>query len=213
MRISHRYKFVFISKPRCASTTVRKLLDPFSDIVSSQSHPYHHHTTASRLKAHFAEIGWDWERYFKFITLRNPWTMLVSLYHFGLPDTNGKYFWQRYLPEIEEKGYSPLQQRIPENLIPFSAWLFEYDFTIYTLNYYINDSHGHSLVDTIIPYEKLSTELPKIAAELGFSVGKMPYLCKTKKVEDISGYYGPRQRARVEDLFAEDIARGKYSFR
>jgi hypothetical protein len=34
-------------------------------------------------------MAWDWNNYFKFITVRNPWDMLVSFYHYGKPDENG----------------------------------------------------------------------------------------------------------------------------
>lgn len=93
MRILHKYKFVYLSKPRCASTTIRSLLDKYSGIISDDSGPYYHHTTAKDLKKHFQKMGWNWDDYYKFITIRNPWDLLVSCYHFGKPDVNNLFFW------------------------------------------------------------------------------------------------------------------------
>ena len=210
MRISHRYKFVFISKPRCASTTVRKALDPFSDIVSCQQHPYHHHTTAEKLCRHFREMNWNWDDYHKFVTIRNPWTMLISLYNFGLPDRNGKYFWQRYIEEIREKGYAEDQGNPPGDMIDFSDWLFEYDFSLYTLSHYAESQDGRMLVDTVLTYENLENELPLLTGRLGFQIGPLPHLCSTHPVADVKDFYGNTERRRVEELFHRDIERGRY---
>ncbi|WP_367268204.1 sulfotransferase family 2 domain-containing protein [uncultured Thiohalocapsa sp.] len=80
MRISHQHRFVFLSNPQSGSTSIRIALDPYSDIKSSTEFPYHHHTNARRLKEHFLKQGWDWNSYFKFTTVRNPWDRMVARY-------------------------------------------------------------------------------------------------------------------------------------
>ncbi|MDD4955629.1 MAG: sulfotransferase family 2 domain-containing protein [Candidatus Omnitrophica bacterium] len=87
MRISHKYKFIFFSNPRTGSESVRKALDPFSDIFSSVNDPvYNNHITPEELKNHFLKMGWDWDKYFKFCFVRNPWDRLVSIYYRFKPD-------------------------------------------------------------------------------------------------------------------------------
>jgi len=95
MRISHKHKFIFLSKPKCASESIREKLNKFSDIKSEGKYPYHHHTTAFELRMHFNAMGWNWDEYFSFTTIRNPWDMIVSLYHYGKPDKNGLYFYEK----------------------------------------------------------------------------------------------------------------------
>ena len=52
MRISHKHKFIFIAVPKTGSTSVRSIIDPYSDItsVNDKNSPYKHHTTALNLK-------------------------------------------------------------------------------------------------------------------------------------------------------------------
>ena len=72
MRISHKYKFVYLAKYKTASSAIRTGLDPYSDIKSTQLYPYYHHTPLAPLKAHFEEQGWDWESYYVFTSVRHP---------------------------------------------------------------------------------------------------------------------------------------------
>lgn len=87
MRISHKYRFVFLANLRTGSTTVRSILDHYSDIKSvhitqiSERFPFYHHISAQELKPIFEERGWDWSKYKKFCVIRNPYDRIVSLYH------------------------------------------------------------------------------------------------------------------------------------
>jgi hypothetical protein len=155
-------------------------------------------------------MNWEWDDYHIFVTIRNPWTMLVSLYNFGLPDKDGNYFWQRYADEIRVKGYAEGQGEKPGNMIGFSDWLFAYDFSLYTLRHYAEDPDGQMLVDTVLRYENLESELAILTDRLGFQVGSLPRLCSTDPVADLKDWYGHEERRRVEALFHEDIERGGY---
>jgi len=101
VRISHSNRFVFLSNPRCASTLMRLILAPFADIQSTDSDPLHHHNNAQGLKIYFGEQGWDWNGYFKFTFVRNPWERMVSFYHFGKWD---RHYWPFWSPKYEESS-------------------------------------------------------------------------------------------------------------
>ena len=128
MRISHKYKFVFISKPKCATTSVRKVLDQYSDIHSTDSYPYHHHSNAQELKWHFEEMNWEWDQYYKFITIRNPWDMVVSWYHYAKPDSKGNYWYQKNCYD-------------ENNLMSFRDWVISGKKTFH--KYYHNENGGN----------------------------------------------------------------------
>jgi hypothetical protein len=225
LRISHKNKFVFLSKPKCASTTIRKKLDKYSDIISSGNQPYHHHTTALKLKIHFSKMGWDWNNYFKFITLRNPWDMLVSFYHYAKPDINGIYFWEEARAGIK---------RDPDNLIPFEQWvlskdikkshhallykdgkfhenIWTNDFSFFTLNNFILDENGSSLVDYIVKVENLKKDLKIAFDEIGIPFRWIRKRNKSKH-KHYKQYYSSETKKIIEKEFQYDIEIGEYEF-
>jgi hypothetical protein len=225
MRISHNKKFIFISKPKCASSSVRSLLDPYSDIISANCYPYHHHTTAMQMKIHFAEMGWNWERYFKFITIRNPWDMIVSFYHYAKPDKNGIYFFESSRHGIKrEEGTT----------VPFEDWLLdmgmmkswhkllykngEYlsnqwtaDFSFYTLNNFILDETGGILVDYVIKVEDMEHGLKEVFDRLDIPHREIVRINQSQH-KHYRSYYTEKTRRLVEKEFRYDILVGEYEF-
>ena len=98
MIVSTEHKFIFISNPKCASSSIRRSL-----------HKYHNHT----IEEHLKKMG-DWhdhliaqevynrigifcnvKKYFIFTTIRNPWERVVSFYNYAARDKRG-------LPWFEE---------------------------------------------------------------------------------------------------------------
>lgn len=87
-----------ISKPRCGSTSVRRMLDPFvnsetGDIavnMAGEQPPFHPHITAPYLqellreKEHNSTLAY-------FITIRHPVEMLASYFKFFQPDRQSRY--------------------------------------------------------------------------------------------------------------------------
>ena len=213
MRISHKYKFVFLSKWKCGTESIRKILDPFSDIASKQEYPYYHHTNANLLKNHFDSMGWDWNRYFVFISIRNPWDMLVSLYFYGLPDKSGKYFWDRHWNDIRQDIYLPYHRIVPENIISFSDWINNYDLSKFTLEYFASDKKGENLVDYIIKMEEIKDEMNNIGQKIGINLEaiEIPHINTTNHPE-YQSFYTKKAINIVEDIFKSDIEAGGYIF-
>jgi hypothetical protein len=87
MRISHKYKFVFFANPKTGSETVRKILDLYLDnkteydsSIVSPSNSLYNHMPPVELKNIFLTQSLNFDEYFKFTMVRNPWARLVSLY-------------------------------------------------------------------------------------------------------------------------------------
>ena len=227
MRISHKHKFIFLSKPKCASESIREKLNQFSDIMSTDSYPYHHHTTAYELRMHFNSKGWNWDDYFSFTTVRNPWDMIVSLYHYGKPDTNGLYWW-----EEERLGI----QRNPYKIIDFNEWvlsdgigkswhmykvlngeikkgIWTNDFSLYTLDNYIKDYNSNVLVKKVLKTENMNEEFLKAQEQLGIKVKEELKKTNTSnRKKNYQDYYSQEAKKRIDKEFESDIEFGKYIF-
>lgn len=96
MRISHKFKYIFVSIPKTASTAIRESLNDYCD-VSSDSYPNHYgavnakytknfdkdflpHLKLFEIQEKFEERNWNYKDYTKFTVIRNPWDREVSHY-------------------------------------------------------------------------------------------------------------------------------------
>ncbi len=217
MRISHTHKFVFLANPRTGSTTVRRVLDPFSDIASvhitkcTSAFPFYHHISAKELEHIFCEKGWDWDGYFKFCVVRNPYDRVVSLYHHhikmmqGRDNGRGRLFnlkmrlkysfskplsFNEYVRSLDSRG------RLTEGLR---------DFTY--------SDQGQCLVDCVLKYEDLQNQLPSVLEGIGISVkaSDIPHLNASSNRKDYVEYYDSETRAIVEERYAYEIQQFGYS--
>ncbi len=223
MRISHKNKFIFLSKPRCASTAIRAILDPYSDVFSSSAPPFHHHTTAMELKMYFDTTHWPWEEYFVFTTVRNPWEMVVSYFTFFRPDINGLYNFEKERNGVIYQG---------SKLASFKDWILmakTYHRLLYLNGTYlqnkwvdglsklslantINDIDGKSLVNRVLKVENIDTELYDTLQALGILIEPNQKRINTSEHMNYQDYYDPQTKKIVGDQFISDIEYGKYTF-
>ncbi|MEG4217486.1 sulfotransferase family 2 domain-containing protein [Microcoleus sp. Pol14C6] len=201
MRISHHHKFIYISKPKSASESIRQALDAHSDIFSDEDFysPYYHHTTLRQLKKHFNDMGWDFNSYFKFTSLRNPWDMAVSLYFYNKVDINGLAFWHNS-PDYK-----------PQQLMSFKEWVLKENMAwFHTLQNFILDENGNNMVDYVVRVENLNCDLDLVASQLGIKLN-CPHLNKTSH-KKYSEYYDEQTKEMIAKVFKFDIEYGGYEF-
>jgi len=232
LRISHRYKFVFFSNPKTGSESVRLMLDPYSDIhcvrfrQRTAAFPFYDHMLPVELREIFRERGWDFDSYYKFTFVRNPWARLVSVYaaildrgfagrmrdtanflsrlvrRRGLaPDIEG---FRRWVREVETSGRGGGGK-------PHHGWRQQGTWSIAA---FVSDGEGNELVDGVIRLEDAATRLPELARELGLpDAGKLtlPHV-NVHRHAKYTAYYDEATAGHVARLYAEDIARFGYRF-
>jgi hypothetical protein len=205
LRISHKYKFVFLANRRCASHSIRALLDSFSDVkglyppVTKEQfdvHPFWDHMTATSLRKQFEIHGWDWGAYTKFAMIRNPWDRVVSHYlralekkesHLHLHAARAINF-TTFLADQEVQAILAKQR-----LIPFSP-------------------EGEVLVNRLFRVEDMDVELPKFFVEIGVPIdATIPQLSSTQHGH-YSAYYNDDARGIVAEIYRDDIRVGQYTF-
>ncbi len=99
MRVLFSQGLIAISKPRCGSTSVRRILDRLVDVekgdiavdVAGQRPPYHPHHTAPFLKKILRQEGYNIDKMTTFIFTRHPLEMLWSYFNYFKPDKSSRY--------------------------------------------------------------------------------------------------------------------------
>lgn len=197
MRASTRLKFVFICNPKCASTSVRDALDPFSNVRAnprSPNMPISNHARASAVKAIFESKGRDWSEYFCFTTVRNPWAKVASLWSYG--KRQPRSVWHDAASQADTIADFVATPTFAERAR--------------TLDYMTRDDDGKMLVDGIYKVEDLNESLPEINERLGFEID-IPHLNTTKQLR-YREVFDSNSVDKISELFKSDIEFGKYEF-
>ena len=95
MVICDEYKLLFLSKPKCFSTSVRHALKPFGHVVWQKEDRLHPHMCAKEVRDFFAETGRDFDSYEKIATAREPESLLRSFFNWARCDTQNRYYWMK----------------------------------------------------------------------------------------------------------------------
>ena len=228
MIISHKYRFIFIKTRKTAGTSIEVLLSslcddrdvctpiyppelghvarnykgrwPLSAELSRQRTGYNvksatdwikgrrfrNHSGAQDVKH---RVGADmWRSYTTFCVDRNPWDKTLSHFHMCLRGANPPGSFTDYLAN-----------------------------TTLCLNYPLySDEQGQVMVDRVLRYENLNTELFELLSELGVPcAGARLVNAKGNYRKDRRHYreiYSQKQRQHIERAFAPEIALLGYQF-
>jgi hypothetical protein len=224
MRISHKRKFVFLSNPKCGSSSIRRLLNPVTDI-KGEDHPKKPlvmmHIHADALKSYFEHEDYkgksvdSWDNYYKFTTIRNPFKKMVSQYFFSRPD---KDFLPYYHPDHD--ATSPFRHG-------FNDWLKHttQGHGLPSYNYFCCDhSSGELLLDKVFKIEEINEVLPSALLEnCGLEIESIPHLNPDYKKSgatsrhmswngDYYQLYNKKSISIIEDLYSSDLETFNYEF-
>ena len=206
MRISHKHKFVFIATPKTGSTTIRKSLAKYSDIksVGDKTSPYYWHTSALELKEHFNEKNWNWNEYFKFTFVRNPWSRCVSKWEHRKRVSNNQTL-------LDNRDEFAIQSR---NLIhkwkSFRGMLRRGHVGNSQYNWCF-DASGNQLVDFIGKTENFQEDFNTICDKIKIPQQQLPRKNATKH-KHYTEYYDDETKQIVAEKYAKDIAYFGYEF-
>jgi len=147
--VDHERKIIFVHNPKCAGTTVKKMLG--YQFVGG----YHQVPTDLVPPA-------IWERYFSLVVIRNPFDRLVSAFSYHTsPDYKGRYFSKYpFLRDLSLEAYFDLMN-------PTNSLRPNIDFV----------RHGHSKkpIDFICRFENLEQDLRHAFSCLNITIDKIPH--------------------------------------
>ena len=230
MRISTKYKFVFFSNPKTGSESVRKILDPYSDIKDSKAtkdSPLDSHVSPREVKVFFQEKGWAYDDYFKFVFVRNPWAKMVSLYQMLYSGKPTKMLvagsWSDQLKDRLKK----LKQQYLTSKPTFSDWLLSlneqsasedldlwHKYGTYSLDRFATDDRGELLVDKVIRLEDINQDLIPTLIHIGIPNAESVVIeqINHRQYNRYTTYYDEASIAFVTKRFAYDIENFGYTF-
>jgi hypothetical protein len=223
VRISHRFRFIFFSFPKTGSVSVRRALDPVSEIKSTREGliPGRRairgedgqwlipgHIAPRDLRTVFEQEGWPFDDYFKFTFVRNPWSRLVSLYRMVQENRPGAPPFGEWLLQTKPGG----EGAATTDGLPY---LWE-QYGTYTLDNFVCDENGKRLVDQVFRLEDIAL-FPEAMRKRGIPLkltqkGTVPR-SNNKPAVDLDAYYAsPAFRAVVAARYAKDIKEFGYSY-
>lgn len=226
MVIAHKQKFIFIPIQKTGSTSIREVLDKKYNCVeasSDNSSLIYNHTSACRLKLYFEEKKqyrfsnqdyWNWNEYFKFTFVRNPYARLVSQYNYfckigsnpqEVIDSNGDEFtypidYYNLCKEINKKTFKQFVQNNQNTFdVPYSKFcLEEFDFIGKTENMQTD-------------FNKAIECINKNTKGVSMDTLVVPHYNKSSK-KHYSDYYDDETKKIAEEFYGEDIERFNYKF-
>jgi len=221
MRISHQHRFVFFASPKTGSRSVRKLLDDHAEIHGRSADelttdfPFYNHMRPVELRDVFDERGWEFDHYFKFVMVRNPWSKMVSLYE---------------MFSFREGGQVSRLRRRATRHEGFRSWVRTLDPTtppevgpgwdrsvirVGALSHlgFAGDEGGRPLVDEVVKLEEIEKDLPPVLERLGLPPPRrVPQTGRGRYRGSYRTYYDDASRELIGRLYEEDIERFGYTF-
>ena len=200
MRISHKHKFAFIATPKTASSTIRNCLNEYTDIKGVENHasPYYWHTTAFDLKKHFNEKKWNWDEYFTFSFVRNPWDLMVSKYEY------------RNLKSRDNTKFGRESEGLLKQIKNFEDFVRK-DHSGFLGHHWCFDANGKQIVDFIGKFENLQEDFDIVCDKIGIPQQQLPHKNKTNH-KHYTEYYDDETRQIVAEKYAKDIEMFDYEF-
>lgn len=200
MIISHKYKFIFIKTRKTASSSLEKILTQYlgdTDISTGSKNDgtpqlninnlINPHVSGKWIKKNF---NLEWEEYYKFTIVRNPWDFLVSLYTFHTSTGIDKHLFEgnfnTWLLNTNLQQWNDWNKFTINNQIVVDK-IFKYE-----------DLHSSLKNQTRIPYEG---QLLKVKVKGNF-----------RKDQDYKKYYDSKTIDLVSLSFSNIIQTFNYSF-
>ncbi len=195
MRVSHKNKWIFLAMPKTGSASIRSALDEFSDLKSvhitkrkKTQNPFYDHINLREVVSLFKNKNWDFESYYTFATIRNPWDRTVSLYYHARQHSWTKANFKKWLYKIKENGgfYESIYGKC-------------------------SNKEGTYCLDYILKFENLQEDFNTVCDKIGIPRQELPHRNKSEH-KDYTKYYDDETRQIVAKKYARDIKHFGYKF-
>ena len=202
--ISHRHKFIHVGIPKSGTQSIRFALAPYMDISREDIESFFmdHHVNFKKLEKYIKQQNLNWDEYFKFLVVRNPWDRLVS----------GFFHILKQPSKLRRPDYSLWKNStFRDFIIGNSQVCIDETFVKKSYMSYMIDIEGKIVTDFIVRFENLQEDFNIVCDKIGVPRQKLPHVNKTKH-KHYSEYYDDETRQIVAQKFAKDIEYFGYRF-
>lgn len=221
MIVSHRLKYIFFHVPKTAGTSIAKILlnRPFmpDTIGKWEGMPKHklkekplmdwnlkQHSTVEQARQYFEEhTNYNFDEYFKFAFIRNPWDRQVSIY---------EYYMQSVL---NQKNPSYKNVELAHKYKDEPATKFLTEVVSPTQSDFICDQQGNLGVHFVGKFENIKEDLKAIVSNimpgLSAQAWNLEHLNKTKR-KPYQEYFDKESELAIAETHKKDIELGGYTF-
>ncbi|MEM1326638.1 MAG: sulfotransferase family protein [Bacteroidota bacterium] len=173
------------------------------------------HATISQIQAQLSPE--QFERYFKFSFVRNPFDRFLSLYNYArLKESRyhsainpEKALWGKHLDydllehaTLNQCAHYLLEGRLRHDE-GWNHWLPQVNW--------LKDGNGNIPLDFIGRVETIPEDFKQLATQLNID-GELPYLNKSKRIIDYKDCYDKETQKIVSDYYKEDLETFGYQF-
>ena len=211
MPYSKLHNFIFVHIPKCAGKSICRAFEEANIELEFKGRApllykeeycikemWLNHLSAHAIKCLLSSN--DFETFFKFSIVRNPWDLLVSYYFYHKKEYERSPQFRLDWPGIAQRfDSSPT----------FDAWLHSGIYVQPQLSF-LTDESGVLLVDFIGRFESLQEDFHHICSTLKLKL-KLPHLNSTDH-KPYRIYYNNVTRKLVETTFEKDISTFNYNF-
>ena len=205
MILYHKHKFIFIHIGKTGGTSIEKVLCeelniPFEETKKTpKTGNWWKHEWSMEMRNY---VGYEnWDEYFKFAFIRNPWDRQVSKYEFYMQ----KVYYQTDASPVNAE----LAKRFRE--LPAKQFLMN---IINHQNKFICEDDSVA-VDFMGKFETLYDDMKQIVniivPGLPDSCWSLPHKNKTKR-KNYREYYDEESKQKIQEVCKKDIELGNYTF-
>lgn len=179
MLISHKHKLITIDIPKTGTRSLRESLLPLG-IVDVYGEPnlnseFYQHGRAIDAQKEFIKKGWEWNEYFKFTIVRNPWDRYFSFFKYF------KSYGEKYLRQDESINWE--EPEMNQGKLCVELFKNKDDQTVFkkiilnnsSQDSYYCDTNGKIIVDHIASFENIKNEFIFLCDKTGINTVKLQH--------------------------------------
>lgn len=208
--VSHRLKLMFVHIPKTGGTSLysnkKFSRGVFNNVLGPSDSVFYGHLPIIAMRNRYPE---EFDEYFKFCFVRNPWDRLSSFFH------GKKYGF------IDRGGERPENTSIVDDHETLNDFIFSVDWSsIYSKRNHLTpqikwmtDKNGKILVDHISKYENYNAEVRYVCKRISILDPNIPRNRMSENSRlDYRKVYSKETRKIIEEAYKEDIEKFGYSF-